>query len=264
MRYKLMIIALLVSMLIIVTACDRNDELKDNAAVKTTPELIYFEESNLSFYYPASLAEGISSETIDASEEDAFIEYPEHKLIYFDDYLLSGTFFRPIVQIFPLEEYLVLSDHTAETIETLKAITAKKAIADNIIELPYLPWPSAAQQFYANVEFLESQAGSGLRYLTQYIQDVGPVTNQGLFYTYQGITTDQKYYISAVFPVNHSELPLDWDDYFEPNGTDYESFEENYTGYLDLTVKMLDETGADDFKPSLQLLDEIIKSLNIE
>jgi len=261
---KFIITGLLVSLLLIISACDTNDELKDDAAGKTAPELIYFEESNLSFYYPASIAEGISSESIDASEEDAFIEYPEYKLISFDDYLLTGTFLGPIIQIFPLEEYLVLSDHTAETIEKLKTITAEKAIADNITELPYLPWPNAAQQFYANPEFLESKSVSGLRYLTQYIQDVGPVTNQGLFYTYQGITTDQKYYISAAFPVKHSELPLDWEDYFESTGTDYENFEGNYVGYLDLTVKMLDETGADEFTPSLQLLDEVIKSLKIE
>ena len=261
---KLLISGLFVFILLFNTACDRESELNNDDTAKTEPELVFYETSNLSFYYPASVAEKIRSEKINASGEGAFIEYPEHKLLSFDDYLLTGTFLSPIIQVFPLDEYLVLSDHAKETIETLKIITAEKTITGNLTELPYLPWPNASQQFYANPEFIESETASGLRYLTQYVQDVGPVTNQGLFYTYQGITADQKYYISAVFPVNHAELPLDWDDYFTSSGTDYESFAENYSGYLDLTVQMLDESCADEFKPSLQLLDEIIKSLNNE
>ncbi len=264
MMHKFILTGLLASALIIVTACDTTIDPQDGATDESTPEQIYYENDNISFYYPSLIAQGINTEIIEASKEGTFIEYPEYLQISFEDYLISERTLSPVIEIFPLEEYYLLSDDAAATIDILETIIAKKAITDNIIELPYLPWPGAAQQFYANVDFLEAKAGSGLRYLTQYSQDVAPVTNQGLFYTYQSITADQKYYISAVFPVNHSELPLDWEDYFKPNGTDYKVFEESYAGYLDLIVMMLDDAGADDFKPSLKLLDSIIESLQIK
>jgi len=262
--YKYISTGLLASMFIIITACNTHPDTEDVATHKSSPEQIYYENENISFYYPPLIAENISSETIDASKEGAFIEYPAYILKSLEDYIIYETSLSPGMQIFPLEEYYLLSDDAAATIDRLKAIIAGKETADNLIELPYLPEPLAAQQFFANPKLLESSTGTGLRFLTQYSQDLAPVTNQDLFYTYQGLTADQAYYISAIFPVNHPELPLDWDDYFASSGTDYAIFEENYTDNLELTVMMLDEASVDDFKPSLQLLDNIIKSLQIE
>lgn len=264
MWHKLIATGLLASGLIIVSACENHPDPQGIATDKSSPDQIYYVDDNVSFYYPPLIADHISAETIDASKEGAFIAYPASILISLEDYIITETLLSPGMQVFPLEEYYLLSDDAAATIDRLKAITAGKEIADDLIELPYLPEPLAVQKFFSNPKLIESSTGAGLRFLTQYGQDLGPVTNQGLFYTYQGLTADQEYYISAVFPVNHPELPLDWDDFFASDGTDYAVFEENYTDYLELTVMMLDQAGADDFRPSLQLLDNMIESLQIE
>lgn len=46
--------------------------------------------------------------------------------------------------------------------------------------------------------------GGGIRYLTQFGQAAGLITNPELFYTFQGLTDDGAYYVAAVFPVAQS------------------------------------------------------------
>ncbi len=269
MRYKLTITILLVSMLIIITACDTNKALSDNDANNTAQELIYYEENNVSFYYPPSLSEGISYQTVAASTGYGWTDYPEHKLILFDNYVISDSvpYDRAYIMLTPLEEFYLLCHWAEGDINKLEFIIAKKEIPENIGEPHYLPSANAGQLFIVNVEFFESKTSSGLRYLTQFYQTLSPVTNEVLLYIYQGITCDQKYYFTALFPVNHSELPLDYEDYLESSGTDMtdgDSWMEVYDDYMNLTVQMLDEAAAEDFEPSLLLLDEIIKSFQIE
>lgn len=245
-----------------------NDEIVSDEVINTQKdiqdEMVYFEEGGLSFSYPDFVGGEIRLETIAASDEDAFIVYPEHKMVSFNDYLLSGTMGSPQIQIFPLEEFLVLNDYNAEIIELTKLILTRDSIPEDIIEAPFVPQPMASQIFYANLNLIESQAGTGLRFITQYGQDVGPVTNDYIFYTYQGVTTDGRYYVSATFPVYHPELPSDFEDYFSSTGIDYREFEEGYTDYLDLTVQMLDKAEGDDFIPALGLLDNIMAGLVME
>lgn len=227
-------------------------------------KMIFFEEGGLSFTYPDYVGGEVTLKTVTASDEDAFIAYPEHKKISFSEYLLVDTMISPIIQIFPLDEYLAINGYNAEIIEQTKLILARQSYPDNIIEVPFVPQPMAAQIFYANFYFIESRAGSGLRYITQYGQDIGPVTNDYLFYTYQGITADGRYYISATFPVYHPELPIDLEDYFIVTGTDYETFEDDYIKQLEKSVQLLDLAEEDDYIPSLQVLDNIMAGLAFE
>lgn len=130
------------------------------------------------------------------------------------------------------------------------------------------------QQFSAQVDFLESKAISGFRYLTAFFHADAPVTD--LTYAYQGITSDQKYYFTARFGVHYSELSRHNEEYFKYRGIDgtdngdyweihdLESWMKNYDDYVDVTAQMLDEVDAEDFEPSLLLLDDIIKSFQIE
>jgi len=65
-----------------------------------------------------------------------------------------------------------------------------------------------------------------------YGQALYPVDNQNLFYTYQGMTYDNQYYISAVMPVIHLGLPDD--GYSEID--DWEEFSNNFDSYITETV----------------------------
>ena len=128
-------------------------------------------------------------------------------------------------------------------------------------DLPFLPiWP-AAQLFSAQVSYFDFQNGSGIRFLTMFGQDIYPVDNTNLFYTYQGITHDGKYYISAIMPITLTGLP---DDGSEMIGDDYSEFYNNWDTCLANTMRFLGEQPLETYNPSIQLLDQMIASILID
>jgi hypothetical protein len=78
-----------------------------------------------------------------------------------------------------------------------------------------------------------------------------------MFYTFQGLTEDGDYYISAIFPASHPNLPAA--DSVEIG----QDFYDNFETYILETETMLDTQEAGDFTPDLNALDELIASLEI-
>lgn len=76
-------------------------------------------------------------------------------------------------------------------------------------ELPFIPLPNAGQVMNAAVKYLDFGGGRGVRFLVAFAQDVSPISRDQVFYTYQGLTNDGKYYVSLQFPVTLAELPKD-------------------------------------------------------
>ena len=79
--------------------------------------------------------------------------------------------------------------------------------------LPYLPLYNAGQVMHAQVKFLDFQSGSGVRYLTQFDQALLPINNDELLYTYQGLTSDGRFYVAAVLPVKAGPAPQNLGNY---------------------------------------------------
>jgi hypothetical protein len=90
-------------------------------------------------------------------------------------------------------------------------------------------------------------------------QAVYPIDNKNLFYTYQGITDDGRYYISAVLPVINGGLPNDGASLLD----DYEGFIENWDTYLAETLTWLEEQTPQSFLPNLEDLDAMMSSFVI-
>ena len=129
-----------------------------------------------------------------------------------------------------------------------------------ISDLPFLPmWP-AAQIFSAQVGYFNFQNGSGVRYLTMYGQAIYPVDNQNLIYTYQGLTNDGRFYISAVLPVVHLGLPDDGSSQID----DWMAFENNWETYINDTVNWLNVQDPGSFFPGINLLDAMMASFKVE
>jgi len=113
---------------------------------------------------------------------------------------------------------------------------------------------------HAGVAYLKFTNGSGVRYLTQYGQSFAPINNQSMFYTFQGITNDDMYYGSAIFPLSHPDLPADGSQV--PSG-DYQTFADNFPKYILETETTLSNANASSFTPNLARLDALIQSLEI-
>jgi hypothetical protein len=132
--------------------------------------------------------------------------------------------------------------------------------------LPFLPTFNAAQVFHSNEQVQKFQNGTGIRFLTQYAQAPYPVNNNSLFYTFQGLTNDGAYYISAILPINAAFLspdgnpntplpadgvPFDWNNF------------ENIPAHFELVKQKLNATDPNAFTPSLTNLDTMIQSVRI-
>lgn len=191
--------------------------------------------------------------------------WPEHLRFSFDgeklhDYISSEQ--RQIV-IYPAPAYSELFRKAGlakdDPVPALRAMLKSPGKIKG--EIPILPPADAAQILKARVDLLKFQGGQGLRFVTHYAQDDVPVTNQSLFYTYQGLTDDGRYWIAVYYPVSASVLPKTIDD--SPESKDYEALQRHYKAYLAKTVKALEDPKTV-FTPDLATLDAMVRSIRIK
>lgn len=228
-----------------------------------TPEAPDITYEGISFYFDPDLARNVIPATIQGQNmgESAppFETYPTYIEFSLENYAVSDHFHDPTIRIYPIEEYRIISPYASDTIDNLQQTLNDQPEGGLNSNLPFLPMFNAAQLFTAKVAYFDFQNGSGLRYLTMYGQGISPVDNTNLFYTYQGLTNDGQYYISAVLPVINIGLPNDGSSQVE----DWLAFEENWETYLSETVTWLEEQAPQNFYPNLEKLDLMMGSFEI-
>jgi putative hemolysin len=232
---------------------------------ETTPPDVTFE--GVSFSYDDSVASAAVGEVAPA---DAFMggenTTPEHVMFSFEGYPLADTMHKPQLHVYPVAEFeassAVAADAIANLRELLAAPPADPMTADyGPAGIPFLPLFNAAQVFHTQVEFLDFQSGSGVRFLTQYDQAYLPINNYELFYTFQGMTADGAYYVAAIFPVSNPGLPADSTGLTEEN---FDEFVAGFQEYLSDLATNLNAQDAANFTPNLDLLDALVQSIKVE
>jgi hypothetical protein len=128
--------------------------------------------------------------------------------------------------------------------------------------LPFLPWINMQQTFCAQPQIVEFQNGKGVRYISYYSQGPNPVLEQEVFYTFQGLTEDGEFYVSAFFPIETGIFPTEPPACPQCGEPDYDPFAE-WNAVLIEQLNRLNELPANEFAPSLKVLDELIKSMLI-
>ena len=228
-----------------------------------------------SFSYPLGLANGTQEEFVPQSSSDGIWKSPAHAQFTLQGYPLQNTTYQPQILIYPADQYAQLGDQQRSIIERLQNILntqnfSPQPIPDMFITnrpqegLPFLPLQGAGQVFHAQEKFLSFQNGSGIRYVTQLGQAAFPlINNQDIFYTFQGLTSDGKYYVSIIMPINLPYLAANYgpDAYINP--TDVQNADK-YPGYVSDTIARLNQPegeGTNPYAPSLASLDTLIQSL---
>jgi len=218
----------------------------------------------ISFSFDEAIAANVIPTTIpgqNMGEESMPGEtYPTYFEFTFINYAILDHFHTPKIIVYPVDEYRAISPYASDIIDSLLQALSDHPGGGNMSQLPFLPMWNAAQVFSAKVEYFDFQNGAGLRYLTMYGQALYPVDNQNLFYTYQGITYDGRYYISAILPVTHVDLPDDGSSEVE----DWDDFFDNWEPYINDTIFWLEEQDPGAFIPNLILLDEMMSSVAID
>ena len=236
---------------------------QESGAPAAGAEAIGVNFQGISFSYDSELAKGVSPEQIPAAAEaenaPTWAIYPAHVQFTFNDYPLETPINQPRLYIYPTNQYRAINPTAAEQIERLEQLLANRPEAPEE-NLPFLPLFNANQVIHPQVAYLEFQNGSGIRFLTQYSQAVGPINNNELFYTFQGLTEDGAYYVSAIFPVSHPSLPADASTV--PGG-DLSAFESNFENYRVETMQQLSQAEPGSFTPDLTRLDRLVETILI-
>jgi len=215
--------------------------------------------NELALFLDPALASGASCETIVESAEGMEI-YPQYTRLTLQGYMLSEKFFNPQIAVFPIQRYNeLLPGSVIWNTTKLQALIVGAAADDS---LPFLPTFNAAQIFNAQYKVLPFASGGGIRYLTEYAQYSAPINNTDLVYTYQGLTSNGLYWVSAILPINNPILPADAVN--PPGGMSWEEFTNNYQSYITEMVDQINSQDSDSYAPTLTALDALVGSITIQ
>ncbi len=133
--------------------------------------------------------------------------------------------------------------------------------------MPFLPLWEACQAFVARARYVKFKNGEGVLFLTQQnVSETSQVTNQGLEYAFQGITNDGQTYVYAEFSVAAPFLPKGdeamvqaWNEknYLLPHNS------AEYRRYVRPIIAKLERLPANQFRPNLRLLEQLVESLEV-
>lgn len=113
---------------------------------------------------------------------------------------------------------------------------------------------------HTHLQYLEPKNGQGLRCLNQFDQAPITINNDELFYTYQGLTSDGKYYVAAIMPVNHPSLLADQ----KVTGKEPPEFSSDFANYVTGVASAFNVQAPDTFTPDLTKLNAMMSSLEIK
>ena len=259
----------------VVTATPSNPLPEPTATATATAAPIFAGvEKNLGGVYmaiPACLASDASGvimpEVIPAENE--YPQYnPEYRKISLAGYPLTNKFWQPTVQVYPVARFIELVPEMANTVSQMQQILANKP-TEFQSAVPVVQVVGAAQVFHARVGYTAFQNGQGIGFLTEYAQYFAPVNNTDLFYTFQGLTADGKYWVSVFLPINAAYLQASYNDPAVPADgiampdMNSNNFEDEIKTYYANMIQKLESTPAVAFTPSLACIDQFIQSFNI-
>ncbi len=227
--------------------------------------------NGVTFSYDTSLAGSVTAETVpeqiaDPNTSGWWESHPEYIKFTFSGFPTSNRYWEPAVYVFPIKSsYQYLNpgqDHDLwrGMMDSTQTIVSQKhkldpygyaTVSSPIEQVPFLPLINAATPFVGGQQFLSFQNGTGFRCFTAIGQEYEPVTAEYTIYTYQGTSTDGKYYVAATFPAFLSNPPLPFDPASPPD----------VVAYNRVTIQAIEESSSSQFTPDLNKLDSVIASL---
>ncbi len=204
----------------------------------------------------AAVAQNVTVETVAAQPASADGPYweaaPQYRLVTLQGYPVTSHLLKPQIFIYPVNELAAANPAAGTVANELDTLLQFRQDTDT---LPFLPLFNAAQMMHVQMQYLDFGNGQGVRFLTQFSQGLNAINNYELIYTFQGLTSDGKYYVAAVLPVTHPELPA--------SNEVSEGMLNDYPAYISNTVLQLGQQNGNSFTPDLSQLDALIRSIEI-
>lgn len=210
---------------------------------------------NLTVMAPSMVVENIAAEPLSAGGMN-LDPSPTYRRVTMRDYPVTGSDRQPQIFIFPVAEMAGFNDAAGQEMGKLQALLTAKTPSD---PMPFLPLINAKQVMHPQVRFMDFKNGQGVRFLTWYSQGLVRVSSENLFYTYQGLTRDGRYYVSAVLPVTHPGLPEKTEIFAMT-----EDEMKGYPNYLTQSNGWLEQQPSASFSPNLEKLDSLMQSIEVK
>jgi hypothetical protein len=233
---------------------------------------IPFASAGISLVIPEGLASGATSETVPEVTDQGGAPWevaPAFTRLTLQAYPLQGKFFQPQIMVYPAPQYAAVGTGAAISIQRLQAILSSSSPSLGNDVLPRLPYANADQIIGAQPVVIPFNGGSGVRVLAEYAQAFSTINNQELFYHFQGLTSDGKYYIVTTLPVNAAFLAAESDpsSAVPSDGIPFPGLDASQPSaimsYYQAVSDLLNTTAPEAFQPSLSLLDALIRSLQV-
>jgi hypothetical protein len=219
---------------------------------------------NISLVIPSSLGAGASSINTDNIEMPPFTNpsngpMPLHVVFSIQGYPIAR---KASIAVFKASEYAKYADFTQNVISQLQSLNFQAGG-----KIPQ----ELGGSFEAAAIPLAIQKGHGLRYVTQVMQAVVPISNDQIYYYYQGMTNDNTYYVMAVLPVKALFVASTGnpDSAVPPNGIQFPPFSnpnatnDEIQNYYNAITQKMNNAAPNDFTPSLPTLDALIQSITV-
>jgi hypothetical protein len=193
-----------------------------------------------------------------------FSDAPHFEIALYNDINLPDNLFDTVVGIrvyslTDLQDYPFL----VEQVDALTALLDERPdlaqfqtveAVENFDQLPYIPVLPHGQLIRARAQYVETDEVQGIAYITYSNAAREPFMSNSFSYTFQGLSTDGQYYVSASMPLTTSLFPSELDS-FDPA-----AFEAEWPEYLADSIASLNDAAPEDFEPSLGVLDGLIET----
>ncbi len=197
------------------------------------------------------------------SDEPPFLNgWPEHICFAHVEDSLTPWFSpqESQIRVFEIKKYRAIF-HGAEREEFDKRLSdLKAAVSGDVVRFPeILPAVEAYPIFYCSIAAVCGEDWKAVRAVSMYAQDNCLVENGRLFYTLQGLSTDQRYWIAAYWPVEAEGIRVQSHD-LSADEIETLNSAELYAEYLNEQLDIL-EDGT--YTPPLENIDELISGLKL-
>ncbi len=229
---------------------------------------------NVSLTLPIGLASDAAPVTVPLATEETDGPWgagPEHIEFRLNNYNVTGNAFSVRqIDIYPAREYANANAGANIALQRLQSLLASPSAPVTSQNVPHVPSFNASAMIAAQVQRIHFQNGDGVRMVTQYGQAVNPIANDMTFYQFMGLTSDGKYLVVAVLPIQAPVLPAGSDPSrplpaggvpFPPMTTVDASA---YEAYYQAVTDKLNGTDSGAFTPSLATLDALVQSINVQ
>jgi heat shock protein HslJ len=228
------------------------------------PQSIALDTHGLPYSWKASL---VPATPYDDTQPQGAVGLPEHIRVNFRPTdpadALPGD---PVIYIIPTEAYELLWSQgedpsvtiVLDDLETMLAAQAEIP-ASGMLALPFEEL-GGVNDLAVSGQYPVSGVGGGLRFVGRFVEELRPVTNDGLQYVFQGFSTDGQYFIAFFYPVTSSALPIAE----ETTPGELQRLESDLGAYLEEKVEMLGALGDAGWNPDLSTLDSVLASLTFQ